>query len=182
MYNRQVLVDYVNGKRAVSDPDVKREFILLKKQAEIDYNEMYAGRNTPETPENIAEDYIDNVKLIARIQRKYWLLYGAAEIIGGAFRVIVVTILALIIPVALSLIGAAYFGFRHTPYITVPIWATFCTLNYLWRYRTSLRYMFNLAPESSIWHNGFLLIVIVIIVGGTFLIAQSAIYFYAGRM
>ena len=37
MYNRQVLVDYFNGKRRLKDPELKREFLLLKEQAAIDW-------------------------------------------------------------------------------------------------------------------------------------------------
>jgi hypothetical protein len=45
MYNRQVLVDYYNGKRRIDDPELQREFVLLKEQACIDWEAMYAGKD-----------------------------------------------------------------------------------------------------------------------------------------
>jgi hypothetical protein len=56
MYNRQILADHFNGKRAADDPEVQREFQLLKEQAELDWKAMYAGADARETPESIAKD------------------------------------------------------------------------------------------------------------------------------
>ena len=69
MYNKQILVDHFKGKRSADDPQVQRELQLLRQQAEIDWTEMYAGKNTRATPENIGEDYINNAKLTADTQR-----------------------------------------------------------------------------------------------------------------
>jgi len=69
MYNRQILVDHFNGKRGANDPELQREFLLLKKQAEIDWKEMYSGKNTSVTVESIEEDYIYNAQLTAKTQR-----------------------------------------------------------------------------------------------------------------
>jgi hypothetical protein len=68
LYNLQILVDHFKGN-AVPTILVERELQLLRQQAEIDWKEMYAGKNTKATPENIAEDYINNAKLTARTQR-----------------------------------------------------------------------------------------------------------------
>jgi len=62
-------VDHFNGKRGAADPEVQRQFRLLRQQAEIDWKEMYAGKNTPATVESIKEDYIYNAKLTAKTQR-----------------------------------------------------------------------------------------------------------------
>jgi hypothetical protein len=70
MYDKQILVDHFKGKRSADDPEVQREFQRLRQQAQIDWEEMYAGKNRPETPENMAEDYIYNAKLTADTQRK----------------------------------------------------------------------------------------------------------------
>jgi hypothetical protein len=70
MYDKQILVDHFKGKRSADDPEVQREFQRLRQQAQIDWEEMYAGKNRPETPENMAEDYIYNAKLTAETQRK----------------------------------------------------------------------------------------------------------------
>jgi hypothetical protein len=45
-------------------------FQLLRQQAENDWKEMYAGKNSQATPENIAEDYINNAKATADMQRR----------------------------------------------------------------------------------------------------------------
>jgi hypothetical protein len=71
LYNVQILADHFKGKRSANDPKVQREFQLLRQQAEIDWKEMYAGKNTQATPENIAEDYIDNAKSTAAVQRTF---------------------------------------------------------------------------------------------------------------
>jgi hypothetical protein len=70
LYNLQILVDHFKGKRSAVDPEVQRQFHLLRQQAENDWKEMYAGKNTQATPENMAEDYIHNAKLTADTQRK----------------------------------------------------------------------------------------------------------------
>jgi hypothetical protein len=68
MYNRQILADHFNGKRAADDPEVQRDFRLLKEQAQIDWNAMYAGKDTRidtrTTVESIEEDYIYNAQLV----------------------------------------------------------------------------------------------------------------------
>lgn len=73
MYDKQILVDHFNGKRPPDDPEVKREFRLLKEQAEIDWKAMYAGKDkridTRTTVESIEEDYIYNAWLTAKTQR-----------------------------------------------------------------------------------------------------------------
>jgi hypothetical protein len=73
MYNRQILADHFNGKRAADDPEVQRDFRLLKEQAQIDWNAMYAGKDTRidtrTTVESIEEDYIYNAQLVAKTQR-----------------------------------------------------------------------------------------------------------------
>ncbi len=70
MYNRQILVEHFQGKRSADDPAVKREFELLRKQAEIDYDAMYAGKRPREqTVNEIEEDYIYNAQLTAKTQR-----------------------------------------------------------------------------------------------------------------
>lgn len=69
MYNRQILADHFNGKRDANDPEVQREFQLLKQQAQIDWNEMYAGKDDPRvTPQSIEEDYIYNAQSVAKTQ------------------------------------------------------------------------------------------------------------------
>jgi len=71
LYNKQILADHFKGKRSADDLKVQREFQLLRQQAENDWKEMYAGKNTQATPENIAEDYINNAKATADMQRMW---------------------------------------------------------------------------------------------------------------
>jgi hypothetical protein len=70
LYNLQILVDHFKGKRGADDPEVQRQFQLLRQQAEIDGKRMYAGKITQATPENIAEDYINIAKATVDTQRK----------------------------------------------------------------------------------------------------------------
>ncbi len=69
MYDKQILVDHFNGKRPPDDPEVKREFRLLREQADIDWKAMYAGKETRTTVESIEQDYIYNAWLTAKTQR-----------------------------------------------------------------------------------------------------------------
>jgi hypothetical protein len=69
LYNTQILVEHFSGKLSANDPKVQREFQLLRQQAEMDWKKMYAGKTTQATPDNIAEDYINNAKLAVRVQR-----------------------------------------------------------------------------------------------------------------
>jgi len=87
MYDKQILVDHFNGKRAADDPEVQKQFRLLRQQAELDWKEMYAGKNTSFTPENIAEDYIYNAQLTAKTQGKLKtlkIIAGFAVVAGVA--------------------------------------------------------------------------------------------------
>src|SRR5271166_233721 len=73
MYDRQILVDHFDGKRAADDPEVQRQFRLLKEQAQIDWNDMYADKatriDTRTTPESIEQDHIYNAQSVAKTQR-----------------------------------------------------------------------------------------------------------------
>ncbi len=89
LYNKQILVDHFKGKRSAHDPQVQREFELLRQQAEIDWKEMYAGKNTQATPETIAEDYIYNAKLTADTQRKLTKIKWVALLVGLAIIALV---------------------------------------------------------------------------------------------
>ena len=68
MLNRQILADHFNGKRDAMNPEVQREFQLLRQQAEIDWSEMYDGKDTRVTAQSIEEDYIYNAQSFAKIQ------------------------------------------------------------------------------------------------------------------
>jgi hypothetical protein len=92
MYDRQILVDYYNGKRSADDPEVKTEFRLLKQQAEIDWKDMYAAKNTSVTAESIEEDYIYNDQLTAKTQRKLKVI---SRIVGLAILAILVVVYLL---------------------------------------------------------------------------------------
>jgi hypothetical protein len=83
-YNKQILVDHFKGKRSDDDPEVQREFQLLREQAKIDWKEMYAGKNIQAMPEILAEDYIYNAKSTADRQRKLTKIKLIALFVGLA--------------------------------------------------------------------------------------------------
>jgi hypothetical protein len=71
MYNG-ILVDHFNGKRAADDPEVRLQFRWIKEQAQIHWEKVYGDNSVARlkvTPENIEEDYINNARLTAKIQR-----------------------------------------------------------------------------------------------------------------
>lgn len=79
-------MDHFTGKRSADDPQVKQELQLLKQQAAIDWKEMYSGKPTQATPENIAEDYINNAKLTASTERtlkRIKLIVALAVVLAG---------------------------------------------------------------------------------------------------
>ena len=49
---------------------MQRTLFLLNQQAEIDWKEIHAGKDTRATVASIAEDYIYNAQLTSRTQRK----------------------------------------------------------------------------------------------------------------
>ena len=89
---------------------------------------------------------------------------------------------ALIGPVALSLWGAIYLGYRHAPFLAVIVWAAICMIYLLWWSRDSFRHMFALRPEASIWFNGSLALAISLVVGAAFLGGNALVYFLVGRI
>lgn len=93
MYNRQILADHFNGRRDANDPEVQREFALLKQQAQIDWSEMYAGKGDPRvTAQSIEEDYIYNAQSVAKTQL---MLKKIKTIVALAVLVVVVLIFVL---------------------------------------------------------------------------------------
>jgi hypothetical protein len=50
---------------------LQREYLLLKKQAAIDWKAMYADKHTSVTVQSIVEDYVYNAQLTARTQRMF---------------------------------------------------------------------------------------------------------------
>ncbi len=199
MYNRQILVDYFKGKRTINDGEVRRELRSLKWQAKIDWRQMYAGKGTPETPENIAEDYIYNAQLTARTERDLdrlvqWgetegedeeeldrigarLLKDAIEYTNGRRHSFMgMYFLSSIGPVALSAFGPAYYGFRSLPYLSVIVWAFGFTIFFLWWARPSFKHTFSTTPSQI---KSMFVIKIAAIYGGTFVAVDSLVYWLA---
>jgi hypothetical protein len=90
--------------------------------------------------------------------------------------------LALVGPITLSLWGAIYFGYRHSPLFAVIVWTMICTAYFLWWGRDLFRYMFGLDKEVSTWFNGSLVLAIVVIVGATFLGGNALVYVLVGSI
>jgi len=74
---------------AANDPEVQREFRLLKEQAKLDWEGMYAGKDSRATPESIAEDYVYNAQLVAKIQRAIKKLKIVAALVVVAVAALV---------------------------------------------------------------------------------------------
>ena len=86
MYDRPTLADHFNGKRAADDPEVQRQFRLLKQQAQLDWSETYSCKDARVTAQSIEEDYIYNAKAYAKTQRD----------LGKIRKIAILTILAAI--------------------------------------------------------------------------------------
>lgn len=84
----------------------------------------------------------------------------------------------------LSLFGPAYFGYRHTPYIAVIIWACSSAAIFLWSNRDSLQYARRHAygadsvPSA---YTGFVTVLLFISIAVVFLAVHSALYFLVGK-
>jgi membrane protease YdiL (CAAX protease family) len=91
-------------------------------------------------------------------------------------RVIIVAVLAMALPVGISLGGAIFFGYMNDPYSAVLIWAGVCTIAGIWFYRQSFSAAFNDGPYSLpvIFFN---IVAIVLFMGLCILGANSAAYF-----
>jgi hypothetical protein len=86
MFNRRVLIEHFDGRRRLDDPELLRQFELLREQAISDWKQKYAGKDDTTTVYDIEEDYLKKLRLAAHTQRKLRL---AALIVMG-------TIIALI--------------------------------------------------------------------------------------
>jgi hypothetical protein len=91
-------------------------------------------------------------------------------------RVVLVVLLSMALPVALSLAGPIYFGYTHGPYWRVLIWAAVCTVGAVWFYRRSFTAAFSDADYSPAVKAGNI-IAIVLVMGLCFVAVNSVIYF-----
>jgi hypothetical protein len=193
MYDRQILVDYFNGQRTLDDPKVQREFLLLKRQAELDWEKMYAGKDRPETPETIAEDYVYNAKLTAKTERRLSLLTLSllpdeeedAAAMAAAFRWLAeqpkyrpwstVLLGSLAGPVIISAIGPVYYGFTGGPYWLVVVWALASAILFLLWAIPSFKYSLITAP-SSVVGKALVVIAITVFIAATVVAGDSLVY------
>lgn len=93
-------------------------------------------------------------------------------------RVIVVAVLAMVLPVAISLGGPIYYGYTNGPYLRVVVWAAVCTIAAIWFYRQSFTAAFSDGPYS-LPVKLFNVVAIVVFIGLCILAADSAAYFLA---
>ena len=63
-------------------------------------------------------------------------------------RVTIVAVLAMALPVAISLGGPIYYGYTNGPYLRVVVWAAACTIAAIWFYRQS----FTAASATGLTH------------------------------
>jgi hypothetical protein len=85
--------------------------------------------------------------------------------------------LSLALPVALSLIGSIYYGYKNDPYRFVLYWAGACTIGTIWFYRRSFNAAFGDAPYSFA-SKLINVIAIVVTMSLCFLAINSAVYFF----
>jgi hypothetical protein len=89
-------------------------------------------------------------------------------------HIVLVVLLSMALPVALSVTGPIYYGYTNGPYWRVLIWAAVCTIGAVWFYRSSFTAAFGDASAAVKLVN---LIAIVLVMGLCFVLGDSAIYF-----
>jgi hypothetical protein len=92
MYNRRILIEHFDGRRRLDDPELLRQFELLREQAISDWKQKYAGKDDTITVDDIEEDYLNKLRLAAHTQRQLRL---AALIVVGT--IIAITVAAVIV-------------------------------------------------------------------------------------
>ena len=91
-------------------------------------------------------------------------------------RVVLVVLLSMALPVALSVGGPIYFGYMNDPYSAVLIWAGVCTIGAVWFYRQSFTAAFS-DDDYSTAVKLVNVIAIILFIGLCLLAGNSAIYF-----
>ncbi len=94
---------------------------------------------------------------------------------GGFVRVI---FLSLALPVILSAIGPAYYGFTGGPYWRAIVWALACVVPFLWWSRSSFAHAWRTAPPSIVGRS-LLVIAIVVIAAIAFAAGDLLVYVLA---
>jgi hypothetical protein len=80
MYNRRILIEHFGGRRRLDDPEVLRQFELLREQAISDWKQKYAGKDDMITVDDVEEDYLNELRLATDTQHK--LRLAALIVIG----------------------------------------------------------------------------------------------------
>lgn len=91
-------------------------------------------------------------------------------------RVVLVVLLSMALPVALSVAGPIYYGYINGPYWRVLIWAAACTIGAVWLFRQSFTVAFSNTDHSTA-EKFVIVVAIVLTMGLCFLAGDSAIYF-----
>lgn len=96
-------------------------------------------------------------------------------------------IISVGVPIILSVIGAAYFGYLHADYAGIVVWAVVNTGFFLWWARPSFQHAFGRDRSTRtsprpIWFTPLAFLGIALITFAGFLAAQSAIYFLVLRI
>lgn len=95
---------------------------------------------------------------------------------GG--HVVLVVLLSMALPVALSVVGPIYYGYINGPYWRVLIWAAACTIGFVWLFRQSFTARFS-DDDCSTAVKLVNVVAVVLTIGLCFLAGNSAIYFLA---
>ena len=89
------------------------------------------------------------------------------------------------VDVIFSLFGPAYFGYHHTPYGAVVIWAAASAAVFFWRNKESLRHARRQAYGADSVPNAYTLFVtllLLIAIGVVYLAVHSALYFFVAKV
>jgi hypothetical protein len=83
--------------------------------------------------------------------------------------------------IVLSLLGPAYFGYVHSPYVVLVAWSAACAAIFFWSNRASLRHARQVAYSTypvPLSYMAFFTALLYIVFSVGFLIVYSMLYFF----
>jgi hypothetical protein len=89
-----------------------------------------------------------------------------------------VVFLSMAGPVILSAVGPLYYGYTHSPYWRIIVWALASTVGFLWLERSSFKRAVSTAPPSILGRS-LLVVTIVAVVIIAFVVGDSLLYLLA---
>jgi len=83
--------------------------------------------------------------------------------------------------ILLSLVGAAYFGFMHSPYVVLVVWSAACAAIFFWSNRASLRHARQAAYSTypvPLPYMAFFTALLYVACSVALLVVYSVLYFF----